>query len=130
MDAEERECRVGHGVDEVADEPAGGVREVVVLPAEGHDPHVASGAGALCDAVGLEARAVDGVAGAHEARCGLQGHVVCLHTNASDARAQPDLAARLLEQRAVGAADGGVVRDAGAGHVQGADPGGVRLDRA
>ena len=66
MDAEERERRVGHGVDEPVDEaPRLGPEGVVVAP-ERDDPVVArriSGQGG--DAVGLEAGAGDDVARRH-----------------------------------------------------------------
>ena len=60
----------------------------------------------------------------------MQRHAVVIHAQRADARAQPHFAAGLFKQRAVGAADGRVIGDAGAGHVQRADAGGVRFERA
>jgi hypothetical protein len=62
MDAQEREARIGQGVDEPVDQAAGIRREGVVVAPERHDPLPARVPGHRRHAVGVESGAGDDVA--------------------------------------------------------------------
>lgn len=59
MHAEERELRIGYRVDEVSDQVLGRGFEAVILAAERHDADIFALARQPCDAVAVQAGAVD-----------------------------------------------------------------------
>ena len=66
MHAEERQVRIGHGVDQRAHEVAALGPQLEVAAAERDDPRIGVGAGGHCEPVRPDARAHD-----HVARAGL-----------------------------------------------------------
>lgn len=124
MDPKEREGRVRHGVDEVADEVLAGGLEHVVFPSEGDDASLALFAGEGGDAVAVEPGAVDQEVGLELAIEPPAGF------DPSDGGAGPDLGASGSEALDHGVADVLVVDDALLRDAERLDPGGVGFDLA
>src|SRR5690606_37532429 len=67
MDAQKRELRPWHGIDEVPDQGAGLRQYLVVLTPKRHDAQLRSGSAQRCEAIRLQPAAVDDEASAEVA---------------------------------------------------------------
>ena len=131
VDAEERQPRVGHRVDQAAHQCAAVRRQPHVGAAERDDPRIGIRAGEPRQPVRPGARAEHGEAGGdlaarvpqHDPPPGRP------YRDALDARAGEQLAARVAHVVRQRPRDRAEVDDRRRGRVQCGDPGGVRLDR-
>ena len=122
MHAEKRERRIGHRVDEPADQVGGPRREFVVLAPERQDPHRWRCARRSRDPVAEQAGAVDEHPGADRApRRRLDGYCPAIVMDRRDATPEPDLRAVCAGQVGVPLRDGREVGDAGDRHQQRGD---------
>ncbi len=129
MDAEEGQGRIGHRVDQPADQVAAFVAQLPVLAAERDDARLGRLARRDREAVGLEA-------GAHDHAVGFEGCAVRqldgraepVLAHAGGAGIRPDLATNGGDIGRVGARHRGEVGDRGLGRVERGDAGHVGLD--
>src|SRR3974390_2210944 len=125
--AEEREARIGHRVDGIADEEAALRLYFVVFAAKWDDLEIGFAARHARDDVAIEPSAVDNIAGANRSGGGFDDVGVAVVTQAGDFGVKDDFAAAGGDQLGVLVGDVFVIHDAGGGHEQGADAVGVRF---
>ena len=128
VDSEEGKCRVGHGVDEVADEVARFGGEFEILAAEGDDTDVVFCASERGDAVAEEAGAVYEVAAFEFACGGLEDPAAEVVVDGRDAGVFLEGAAEALDFADERVADGLVIDDAFLWNAQCCEAGGVGFD--
>ena len=130
MDAEERELRVRHRVDQAPHQVPPLRPEQIVLAPEGDDADVRRRPGEPGHHVGVEARAVDEPARADLEARGRQREALGAVARGQDAGAGLDGGAGLDQLAREVGGHRAVVDDGGRGGVDGADGGGVRLQLA
>ena len=127
MYAEERECRVGDRIDQAFNEVRRLRCQLVVLAAEGDDPHVWVQSGQPSQPIAVESGTVDELIRAKFFSLGRDGHRIRLGHNPDDPLVDADLAARLLDMTPECVAHPREVNDARRLDAYGRDSGDVRL---
>jgi hypothetical protein len=127
VDAKEGECRVGHGVDEVADEAARFGGEFKILASERDDADVVFGSSEGGDAVTEKTGAVDEMAAFKFAGGGFEDPAAEVVVDSENAGAGLENSAEALDFADEGVADGLVIDDAFLWNAQSGEAGGVGL---
>ena len=131
MYSEERERRVGEGIDQVATQGAAAGDQLEVLTSKRHDANATSvGAGHLGDSVGMQAGTVDQHAGLHDTRRTVHFDDAAALVDGLSRRSGADLHTLPGQDSAQRVAHFRVVHDAGGWHVEAGDSFGMRLELA
>ena len=130
VDAQERQRRIRHGVDETVHRRSATDGELTVLAAERHDDDAGVGARQAGDAITVQTGAVDGEACHGRAAPGVEDDLGAAAGDGHDARPGAHLPAVPRQAPRQGGRDGGVVGHGGGGHMQRAQTAAGRLDLA
>ena len=130
MQPEERQVRIGDGVDQPAHGAARLDGQLEVLAAERHDHDTGLRPGQARDPVAVQAGAVDREARRDRAGGRLEDDFAAAIQKTHHPRPRPDLPSGARDQAGQGGGDGAVVGDRGARHVQRGDAAAERLDVA
>ncbi len=112
MYAEERERRVRHRIDQALDEVRRFRCQLVVLAAEGDDPHVWLQSCQSSQPIAVQSGTVDELIRAKLVGLGGDGHRIGMGHDPDDPLADADLAARLLDVTSERVANPAEVNDA------------------